>query len=294
MADIFISYQRQDKKNAQILANRITAAGLSVWWDHDLLGGQDYDVVIERELSASKVVIVIWSGLSKQSKWVKEEATRALKRDALIPVTFDYTEPPLGFGLSHVIQFSNSNSVTSEEFAKLYQSIQNKMGLEAAEPAPQKKKIKQNGDVKKYILYISCALLVAFGVWGIFNSRSRNADGPKQQPPKELIVQKWKFDRIMGPDAAKIPDEVKKEMLATATMEYKKDGSFEMAGGGNGANRKGTYTLSDDGKTLIIKNEGSNDSDTALVLILSKMRMVISPKLVGLNYQFSLVPDNKK
>lgn len=83
-------------------------------------------------------------------------------------------------------------------------------------------------------------------------------------------------------------------MLATATMEYEKDGSFETAGGMNGRNRQGTYTLSDDGKTLIMKYEGSNDRDTALVIILSKMRMVLSPKIVGQNYQFSLVPDNKK
>ena len=59
-------------------------------------------------------------------------------------------------------------------------------------------------------------------------------------------------------------------------------------------NRKGTYTLSDDGKTLIMKYEGSNYRDTAFVIVLSKVRMIISPKLKGQNYQFSLVPDNKK
>jgi hypothetical protein len=51
MADIFISYKREDKEKAGMLADKLMASGWSVWWDHDLLGVEYYDVVIEIELA---------------------------------------------------------------------------------------------------------------------------------------------------------------------------------------------------------------------------------------------------
>jgi hypothetical protein len=128
MADIFISYKREDKEKAAMLADKLMASGWSVWWDHDLLGGEDYDVVIERELADAKAVIVIWSALSKQSRPVKDEANKALKRNVLVPVTFDNTEPPIGFGMTHTIIFENKNQVSDTEYKKLYNSIKKKTG----------------------------------------------------------------------------------------------------------------------------------------------------------------------
>jgi hypothetical protein len=131
MADIFISYKREDKEKAAMLADKLMASGWSVWWDHDLLGGEDYDVVIERELADAKVVIVIWSALSKQSRPVKDEANKALKRNVLVPVTFDNTEPPIGFGMTHTIIFENKNQISDTEYKKLYNSIKKKTGTVA-------------------------------------------------------------------------------------------------------------------------------------------------------------------
>ena len=50
--------------------------------------------------------------------------------------------------------------------------------------------------------------------------------GCKTETAKDLLVRKWKFTEITGPDAAKIPDSVKTKMFATAIMEFKKDGSL--------------------------------------------------------------------
>ena len=39
MADIFISYKSEERALPEALASDLRAAGYSVWWDVDLLGG---------------------------------------------------------------------------------------------------------------------------------------------------------------------------------------------------------------------------------------------------------------
>jgi TIR domain len=184
MADIFISYKREDKPKAALLAGKITAAGWSAWWDHDLLGGEDYDVVIERELTAASCVIVIWSALSRQSRNVKDEARKALNRDALVPVTFDYTDPPIGFGMTHIIQFAGSR-ITENELAKLYESIAKKAG-NPGQPLPQPV-IKKKTTGKKWMIPVSVitAAAIFFAVRGFQNRQvSNNAQMSSYHDPK--------------------------------------------------------------------------------------------------------------
>lgn len=102
--------------------------------------------------------------------------------------------------------------------------------------------------------------------------------GCKSKEAKELIVNKWKFTDISGPDAAKIPDSMKTKMMATATMEFKKDGTYEQAGGMRENIQKGTYSLSNDGKTLYSTENGTTYTDTVTVLELSKDKFVVTPK----------------
>jgi hypothetical protein len=44
--DVFISYAREDRSTAQALAGALSAAGLNVWWDRQIIGGQDFTDVI--------------------------------------------------------------------------------------------------------------------------------------------------------------------------------------------------------------------------------------------------------
>ena len=104
------------------MAEKLTASGFTVWWDHDLLGGDDFDVVISRQIAQAKAVIVIWSAGSVLSRYVKDEASIALKRNILVPVTFDNTEPPIGFGMTHTIAFEKDNWLSDEEY-KSYTTV---------------------------------------------------------------------------------------------------------------------------------------------------------------------------
>jgi hypothetical protein len=116
--------------------------------------------------------------------------------------------------------------------------------------------------------------------------------GCKEKSAKEMILKKWKFTEISGPDAKEIPDSIRAKMIATTTMEFKKDGTYEQTGGMSEHVQIGTYSLTEDGKTIIIKDESSNP-DTVMVLELSESKLVLAPKTKdnGRNMQLTMKPN---
>lgn len=84
MADVFISYSKDDRALAESLARMFERNGLTVWWDTSLLPGDAFRNVILRELKAARAVVVIWTTSSVSSEWVQAEADLARKK--LVPV----------------------------------------------------------------------------------------------------------------------------------------------------------------------------------------------------------------
>lgn len=84
MADIFISYSHDDRALIQKLAADLTRRGYSVWWDAELLAGENFRHIIMRELSAAQCVVVVWTPASVQSIWVASEAGRGLAQGKLV------------------------------------------------------------------------------------------------------------------------------------------------------------------------------------------------------------------
>jgi hypothetical protein len=97
MADIFLSYAREDRECARLLARELTERGWSVWWDRQLSVGEEFSRIIERELEAARVVVVLWSRYSVASDWVLNEAAEAASRRVLIPVRIEEVRVPLEF-----------------------------------------------------------------------------------------------------------------------------------------------------------------------------------------------------
>ena len=83
MADVFISYAREDRLAAQRVAGALQRHGWSVWWDADIPPGKTWDELIERELAAASCAVVLWSATSLRKGWVKAEAADALARGVL-------------------------------------------------------------------------------------------------------------------------------------------------------------------------------------------------------------------
>lgn len=106
MASVFLSYDRDDAAKARPIALQLERAGHNVWWDLHVRGGAQFSKVIEEALTASEVVVVLWSVNSIESPWVRDEAAAGRDSGRLVPVKIDGTDPPLGFRQFQTIDMS--------------------------------------------------------------------------------------------------------------------------------------------------------------------------------------------
>lgn len=100
MTDLFVSYKSEDRARVKPLVDALITDGVHVWWDAHIDGGDTWRESIELNLASAKCVLVVWSKRSTgvNGHFVRDEATRAQRRHAYLPVRIDAVEPPLGFG----------------------------------------------------------------------------------------------------------------------------------------------------------------------------------------------------
>ncbi|MDT0351216.1 SUMF1/EgtB/PvdO family nonheme iron enzyme [Pseudonocardia charpentierae] len=97
MADVFVSYKRADRPRIEPIVGLLEDAGLTVWWDPDLVAGERFGDVIAREIECARCVVVAWSASSIGADWVRDEAAAGRDRGILVPLRLDDVTPPLGF-----------------------------------------------------------------------------------------------------------------------------------------------------------------------------------------------------
>jgi TIR domain len=122
VADIFISYSKQDQADARLLAAYLESEGWSVWWDTNLVVGDAYRDEIMKQLAAARAVIVLWTMNSIKSDFVRAEAGRAKADGKLIPVKkrdVAYADIPLPFGEMHTEDLANTQLVRAAAVAQL-------------------------------------------------------------------------------------------------------------------------------------------------------------------------------
>ena len=96
MADVFVSYAREDRERIASLVELLESRAWSVFWDRDIPPGESWRSFIGAELERARCVVVAWSEHSIASDWVIEEADEARGRDVLVPVLLDEVLPPRG------------------------------------------------------------------------------------------------------------------------------------------------------------------------------------------------------
>ena len=96
MADIFLSYAKEDREPARRIAKVLESCGWSVFWDRKIAAGDNWREVVQSELDGAGAVVVLWSETSVESTWVLDEAERGRRR--LVSVLIGKAALPIGFG----------------------------------------------------------------------------------------------------------------------------------------------------------------------------------------------------
>ncbi|MEO6012037.1 MAG: toll/interleukin-1 receptor domain-containing protein [Devosia sp.] len=159
MPDIFISYKKEERAVAALLASRFTEAGYDVWWDDALLAGERFEDEISAVLDESRVVVVLWSKLSVVSDWVKAEAETARQQKKALPTIIDDLPPgklPLlyrGMHVARLREWAGDNDHAG--FVELMGSIEDRLGTASGpklSPLEAKAKLVESVDEAKQII----------------------------------------------------------------------------------------------------------------------------------------------
>lgn len=107
----------------------------------------------------------------------------------------------------------------------------------------------------------------------------------KSKSPKELIVNKWTMTNISGKGSNMITDSMKNAMYGKASIEFMKDGRFEVSQMGNQPT-KGTYSITDDGKYLVTTDDGKTMADSLVVMDLTSAKLDVNIKKEDISMTF--------
>ena len=211
MADVFISYKREEREKAKALAEAIVKRGYSVWWDVDLLPGDRFAKEIDAVIGKAKAAVVLWSKAAIESDWVIAEATEAKKRKILVPAMIEAVEPPLYFRADHAVDLSSWNGDSGSALLDpVIAAIEKRAGAptekKAAAPAAVAEALAAPNMEAEYWRTVSAApiqtvgeyeaYLRKFGEKGLFADVAKmRIETLKQTAPRDLATKRFNVVR---------------------------------------------------------------------------------------------------
>ncbi len=110
MADVFISYSKNDADKVRLLSAYLEANGYTVWWDTNLETADDFSDAILKQIELARAVLVLWTENSVKSTFVYAEAQTAHHHEKLVPVRadsvgYEQIRPP--FNALHTQEFDD-------------------------------------------------------------------------------------------------------------------------------------------------------------------------------------------
>jgi serine/threonine-protein kinase len=177
VTDLFVSYKAEDRARVAPLVHALEADGYKVWWDAEIGGGEQWREEICRHLDAARLVIVVWSkrSIGPQGNFVRDEATRALKRHAYLPVTIDKVEPPLGFGETQSLNLQSwKGDPSHHRYQALLAAVRSRIGRSDPAGAP----VAKRGLDRRTAMVggAGAVAAAAVGGWLLLRPRSAKAD----------------------------------------------------------------------------------------------------------------------
>ncbi|HEV7681941.1 MAG TPA: TIR domain-containing protein [Pyrinomonadaceae bacterium] len=184
MSDIFISYAREDRDKAELLAHVFEQQKWDVWWDKVIPPGEKFGDVIGAQLAAAKAVIVLWSRVSVASDWVKDEAQEGGNRRILVPVLMDKVSPPYGFRQVQTADLSEwDGSPEDPELQRVLRSV----GALISKPVAEASAAIDHGGSRKLLvpmIVVAAVLVIVLGYAALkfYGGGTANNPGPSGSP----------------------------------------------------------------------------------------------------------------
>jgi TolB-like protein/Tfp pilus assembly protein PilF len=213
MADVFLSYKREDAARVRKLVAALHEAELDVWWDEDIPPSAPWEATIEKALAEAKAVVVCWSPASVASENVRSEARVAREDGRLIQVFVRPSTPPLFFGERQGIDLSNwRGNADDKRIATLAKTIRSvaagKRVADGLVSSPPRAAMRVNR-----IALLAAVVLLIIGAAGFFAYR---AFLPARQP--QIAVLPFR-DLSPTHDKAYFAEGIAEEVLSTLAAE---------------------------------------------------------------------------
>ena len=259
MAQVFLSYAREDTARVRPLAQALEAAGHIVWWDQHIAGGDQFAHAIEQALDKADAVVVVWTSASCHSAWVRDEAAAGRDSNRLVPVCLDGCTPPLGFRQFQAIDLRSWNGrASSRALEPLKQAVLGKVGqgsrASTAAPTAVRRGLPEWIQRPRMIAAAAAVLLLVAGA--LFLARTSLFASSGSVSPK---VQLGEFAAISPGLPREIPGIITQEVLAAFGAENAV--AVVTAGAGGSAPFVMDGTMSKLGETvryaMSLKNRGS-------------------------------------
>ena len=130
--DVFISYAHQDQAIADLVCAGAEARGLRCWMaPRDIAAGADWGGAIIKAIRASKVMVLVFSSGTNQSRHVPRELERAIDLSIpVIPFRIEDVKPggALEYGLSSVHWFDAVTPPMEGHIARLAETLGGMLG----------------------------------------------------------------------------------------------------------------------------------------------------------------------
>lgn len=103
MTDVYLAYAREDRESVRLLSEMLQFEGWDVWMDPSDPSAAT-SAAIDMKLGSAGAILVLWSGYSRHSEYVRSEAATGLYKNKLIQVSLDGLGAPSPFDQISVLQ----------------------------------------------------------------------------------------------------------------------------------------------------------------------------------------------
>ncbi len=193
VADVFLSYKREDRERARAIAEAITGHGYSVFYDAAIDVGESWNRRIAQEIADARCVAVLWSAASTnvdKGEWVHNEARNGKERRILAPALINACAIPLEFSSVQAANLSDwRGDLGDPEWQHFVKRIANCLSQPPVNLPPAGKK-----RASKVWLFLTAAVVVlaagAGAAWymGVGRAPADLPKGPATPNPTAIAV----------------------------------------------------------------------------------------------------------